>query len=450
MKKERLLVPWLRAGVAAALLAAIPAGLSAEAEDAAAAASRVVLVHKINVTGFGTWTGLRLGDLDGDGRLDMVIAQHRAQNITCLTALDAAGKQLWRVGQPDAGGFRAGSDLPVQVYDIDHDGQSEVVYIREGKLMVADGMTGKLEKEGPLPAAKANDCIAFANFSGRAHPQDILVKTRYTQVWALDRDLKLLWTHKGNTGHYCWPHDFDGDGKDELACGFSLLGHDGTKLWEAKLPGHSDAVAIGDVDGNPDNGAEIALACCGGNTFALLGQDGKLRWKHPCGHSQHIIIGDFRPGLPGKEAAALDRGRDRSAKGVDALILYSCDGKQLWREKRTDKGPNRWLTIITTVSHWDGRKGDLILGYRRGGSICPTLYDGHGRLVATFPFPHPENQHFAQHADMFGDAREEIVVWNEKWIHIYANAAPYASKAKPDRRTPSKRLYNYTAYIGMP
>jgi hypothetical protein len=132
------------------------------------------------------------------------------------------------------------------------------------------------------------------------------------------------------------------------------------------------------------------------------------------------------------------------------LLLYSSDGEQLWRETRADAGPNRWLTIITTVSNWDGREGDLILAHRRGGSICPTLYDGRGRPVAVFPFPHPERQHFAQHADLFGDDREEIVVWNESQIHIYTNRAPYDSKARPDRRKPSKRLYNYTAYIGMP
>ena len=438
-----------RASVIGIALAILLQGAAA-GRGGAVPGSKVVLAHQTDTTGFGTWTGLRLGDLDGDGRLDIVVAQNRAQNITCVTALDVTGKQLWRIGQPHAGGHRAGSDVPVQIYDIDGDGHSEVVYIADGKLTIADGKTGKLEREGPLPAANANDCIAFANFSGRAQPQDIVVKTRYSQVWALDRNLNVLWTHRGNTGHYPWPHDFDADGKDELACGFALLGHDGAKLWEAKLPGHADAVAIGDVDGNPANGAELALACCGGNTFALLGRDGTVRWKHPCGHSQHIIIGDFRPELPGKEVAALDRGRDRSAKGTDALLLYAGDGKQLWREERTDDGPNRWLTIITTVGNWDGRKDDLILAHRRGGSICPTLYDGHGRPVATFPLPHPERQHFAQHADMFGDGREEIVVWNETRIRIYTNGAPYTGKTKPDRRGPNKRLYNYTAYIGMP
>ncbi|MFW6164061.1 MAG: PQQ-binding-like beta-propeller repeat protein [Planctomycetota bacterium] len=435
-----------------ALLAGLMLSWCAGASQAGSdpAPGKAVLAHRIDTAGFGTWTGLRLGDLDGDRRRDIVVAQNRSQNITCVTALDVTGKQLWRVGQPHAGGHRAGSDVPVQVYDLDQDGQNEVVYIAEGKVKIVDGKTGRLEREGPLPAPKANDSIAFADFSGRDQPQDIVVKTRYSQVWALGRNLDVLWTHKGNTGHYPWPHDFDGDGRDELACGFALLGPDGRKLWEAGLPGHADAVAVGNVDGDPDNGDEIALACCGGNTFALLGRDGRIRWKHPCGHSQHIIIGDFRPDLPGQELAALDRGNDRSASGVDAIILYAADGTQLWREKRMDDGPNRWLTIITTVRNWDASKGDLILAHRRGGSTCPTLYDGHGRPVATFPFPHPERQHFAQHGDLFGDGREEIVVWNEKRIHIYTNGAPHTAKAEPHRGRPNKRLYNYTAYIGMP
>lgn len=409
-----------------------------------------VLAHQIDVSGFGTWTGLRLGNLDGDERLDIVVAQNRSQNITCVTALDLTGKKLWRLGQPDADSYRASFDVPVQIYDIDGDGQSEVLYIADGRLKIANGKTGQLEREGALPTANANDCIAVANFSGGKHPREIVVKTRYDQVWALDLDFNVLWSHKGNTGHYCWPHDFDGDGKDELICGYTLLDHDGTKLWEAPLPGHSDGVVVGEIDGKTANGEEIALACCGGNTFALLGQNGQIRWKHPCGHSQHIIAGDFRPDLPGLELAALDRGNDRSAKGVDALLLYACDGKQLWREERTDSGPRRWLTVITTVRRWDNREADLILGYRRGGSIPPTLYDGHGRAVTTFPFPHPERQHYAQHADMFGDAREEVVVWNQNVIHVYTNGAPGGSEAVSDRSTPDKRLYNYTHYIGMP
>jgi len=412
--------------------------------------NNVALVKKLDVTDFGVWSGLRMGDLNGDNRLDIVLAQNRGQSVTCLTAIDIDGKILWQVGQPNPGNHKTSFDLPVQIYDIDQDGTNEVICVMGDKLKILNGKNGALEKEAPLPAKDARDCIVIANFSGNAQPQDILIKNRYKNVWALDRNLKVMWSHAGNTGHYPWPYDFDGDGHDELMCGYTLLNHDGTKKWEAKLPGHSDGVAISNVDGDAANTKEIALACCGGNTFALLNDKGEVLWRHPCGHSQHIIVGDFRRDSPGKEVCGLDRGNNRSASGVDAMILYSTDGKQLWREKRTDTGKNRWTSLITMVPAWDDRPGDLILAYRRGGTTPPTLYDGYGRTVAVFPFPNPEAQHFAQHADICGDEREEIVVWNEKHVYIHGNGAASSDSKTPKRRPQTKRLYNYTHYIGMP
>ena len=102
------------------------------------------------------------------------------------------------------------------------------------------------------------------------------------------------------------------------------------------------------------------------------------------------------------------------------------------------------------VENWDGRPGDYVLGYRRG-AISPTLYDGYGKPVATFPIPDPERMsHFAQHADMCGDDREEIVVYDEDAIYIYKNDAVYVNAKYPQKRPQTKRLYNYTTYLGMP
>ena len=420
------------------------------AAEKAAARGKVALVKKLNVKGFSSECGLRLGDLDGDNRLDIVLAQHRSQSITCITAINIDGKILWRIGRPKPDNYRASEDLPVQIYDIDRDGANEVICAMGGKLKIFSGRDGVLEKETPLPEKDASDSIAIANFSGNAHPRDIVIKNRYKKIWAIDRNLKVMWSHAGNTGHHPWPCDFDGDGRDELMCGYTLLNPDGTKKWEAKLPGHSDAVAIGNVDGDAANTKEIALATCGGNTFALLNDKGKVLWRHPCGHSQHMIIGDFRPNLPGKEVCALDRGNDRSDSGVDAMIMYSAGGKQLWREKRTDRGKNRWISEITMVANWDTRPGDLILAYQRGGATHPALYDGHGRTVAVFPLPNPKDQNYAQHADICGDDREEILLWNAKEIYIYRNAQENPAPKTPKSRPQTKRLYNYTHYKGMP
>jgi len=436
-------------------IAVVPAVQAEEADragesDRAAPRGNVVLLHRIDMEPFGPCRDLRLGDLEGDGRLDLLVVQNHGQEIRRLIALDLTGKVLWRVGDRPVGA-PASSDVAVQIHDLDGDGRNNVVYVGEGRIRVLEGKTGKTLREAPLPAARANDCLAFADFAGSGHAGNVVVKDRYRQVWALNEEFEVLWTWSGNPGHYCWPHDVDGDGRDELIAGYTLLGPDGKELWSVDLPGHADAVAVADVDGNTENGPEIAYATCGGNVFALAGADGTIRWKHPCRHSQHVVLGDFRSDLPGREMAAVDRGNDRSASGVDTMLLYSAGGEELWREQRTDPGEHRWLTIITTVRNWDGKDHDLILGYRRGGSTYPTLYDGHGDPVATFPIPPPEMRSYAQHADVAGDAREEIVVWNEGEIRVYGNGdPPPAGIARPASRPNGKRLYNYTYYIGMP
>ena len=67
-----------------------------------------------------------------------------------------------------------------------------------------------------------------------------------------------------------------------------------------------------------------------------------------------------------------------------------------------------------------------------------------------FPFPNPKAQNYAQHADICGDDREEILIWNAKRIYIYENAQENAAPKIPKTRPQTKRLYNYTHYKGMP
>ncbi len=406
-----------------------------------------VLLHEIDLRAWGGAHDLRLGDLNGDGRLDLLIIQVDHQDIRRLIAMARTGRELWRV-EHGPSGRSPHSDVPVQIHDWDNDGRFEVIYAVGGKLRVLDGSTGRLQREGPLPVPRANDCIAFADFAGRGHAGQIVVKDRYRQVWALDHDFSVLWTHQGNPGHYCWPHDFTGEGRDALVAGFTLLGPDGVPLWEADLPRHADAVAVGDVTG--DGRDEIAVANCG-ELVVLLDDEGNELWRHTVDHAQHVILGNFLPDLPGLQVAALDRGTDRSASGTDAILLLDAGGELLWREERTDPGTQRWVSIISTVSGWDDRPEDLIFGFRRGGATPPTLYDGRGRVVAAFPLPNLKASNRAQHADILGDGWTEVVVWNRDWLGVYANAKkPPAADPPPRPRKPEKRLYNYTHYIGMP
>ena len=80
------------------------------------------------------------------------------------------------------------------------------------------------------------DCITFCNLTGNTRPTDVLVKTRYTQIWAYNRDGKQLWTSKNpagcQTAHQVRPMDVDGDRKDELVVGYAMLNADGSSRWD--------------------------------------------------------------------------------------------------------------------------------------------------------------------------------------------------------------------------
>lgn len=179
--------------------------------------SRVALVKKLAIADYGIskCSDMRLGDLDGDNQLDMLLVQNQGQSIASLTAIDITGRKLWETGKPDAGDCKKKFDVPVQIYDIDQDGVNEVICVMGDKLTILSGRDGAVEKELPLPAKDARDCIAFANFSGNAQPRELVLKSRHKKVWVFDKNFEVMWGYTGETGHYTWPHDFDGDGRDD-------------------------------------------------------------------------------------------------------------------------------------------------------------------------------------------------------------------------------------------
>ena len=62
----------------------------------------------------------------------------------------------------------------------------------------------------------SGDSIAFLNLSGGKHATEILLKDRYKHFWVFDKSLKLLWTGSGQTGHFPYPYDINGDGRSDV------------------------------------------------------------------------------------------------------------------------------------------------------------------------------------------------------------------------------------------
>ena len=97
----------------------------------------------------GQW--LVSGDLDNDGELEFVTARNHSQAVTAMSAYKLDGTLLWKWGQARAGRSKIGYDVPAQIYDVDGDGNNEVILSEPGSLVVLDGLSGKEKMRFPLP-----------------------------------------------------------------------------------------------------------------------------------------------------------------------------------------------------------------------------------------------------------------------------------------------------------
>ncbi|CAM3377826.1 hypothetical protein [Marinicrinis lubricantis] len=413
-----------------------------------------VLLQKIDISKAGLRTKMLLGDINGDGRMELVMVQadggiddrYVPHQVQCLTAYDLEGTLLWQVGTPDPNAGGPGSDYPAQIYDWDHDGNNEILCVMNKRFLVLDGRTGQTKQSFGLPGEHAHDCILIANVSGNSHPQDIILKDRYRKLWVMDHQFNVLWTHEGNTGHFPWVYDIDGDGHDEVMAGYDLLDHDGTKLWSCSdLDDHADCIWFGKVDGPASDEVRIVV---GGSVTVMYDVRGHEIWRYEDSiESQHIALGKFRDDLPGLQIAGLDRivrgdtGGTFSQSGKDGLFLLDAKGNEVWKEDRQTPG---WLTIIETLRHWDRGSLDYILAYRRGGGVHPTLYDGHMNPVLTFPV-----DGYTAHADLTGCGFEHVIIYDADSAYIFGHEKMTLEARKPGHSlAQSKRLYSSTLYPG--
>jgi len=422
------------------------------------------LVSRIDVKDFGAET-LRIGDLNGDGGPDLLFVQsvYGTREITCLTATTIFGEVLWQSGTASVANGRIYSDLPVQIYDWDADGRNEVLYVRQARyadppyaggarerasryegnatMVILDGRSGKEKGQFALPAP-ADDCFLFADLTGRGRRADLVVKDRYWNMWGVSHDGQTLWHWAGSVGHFPAIADVDGDGKDEVFVGFALIDDNGEVLFESDPQGaHQDACCIV----RPADGKYRLLFGNGG--IHCLATDGHPLWHHPLGEAQHVVAGRFRNDSE-LQFAVVDRTpvpthrRDSSAWAI--LYLYDLNGKEIWRRQQ-EKGA--WC-IATVRVDWIGHDApDGVFVYGQGEGRPAVIYDGEGKIVDEFPMVYsPElapadrpADFYGLAADVWGDSRDEVLLFNSRSACIYTNARPAAIPT----------LYNETLYPGM-
>jgi rhamnogalacturonan endolyase len=425
---------------------------------------------------FGAGRNVRFGDLDGDGQLDMLIAQNIPRvrgdafdHISALTAVTLDGRVIWQSGRPDPRNGLLTNDTPFQIHDVDGDGQNDVLLIRDFKLQLLDGRNGNVKKSVVMPRMKDNapsrpyeiysgDSIIFANLTGKPGRRDFILKDRYRHIWAFSRDLRLLWEGDEDTGHFPYPVDIDGDGKDELFVGHGMWTPNGKQLWShaGKLKDHVDAVAVGNFTDNPKNPPRVYWATSD-EGFIMLDLKGNILKHTIVGHTQTAAIGKFLPELPGLQMMTTNFWRN---PGI--VSVFDADGNLVKQGEPIHTGS------VTLPVNWrgDGQEFVLLSGnINEGGMI-----DGQLRRVVMFPDDgHPDLTSAV--LDLTGDPRDEVVLWDEASVWIYTQDTPFGDKSakadasakaaapggdkKPARiyapiRNPHYNDSNYRAHVSLP
>lgn len=413
------------------------------------------LWKKFDTPGFGAGRNVRFGDLDGDGQTDLLIAQNipRVRGdafdaISCLTAVSLDGKVLWQSGRPDPRNGLLTNDTPFQIHDVDGDGKNDVALVRDFKLQILEGATGRVRRWTWMPKAPgaserpyervAGDSLAFVNVSGDPARREILVKDRYQHFWVFNNRLELLWKGQGQVGHFPFPSDVDGDGRDEIAIGYALWDDDGRLLWshDRELKDHSDAIAVANL--SPDGKAEPRVYSSGSDEGLLIFDlRGKLLKQVRVGHNQSPSIGDFRPDLPGLEYFSIN-----FWKNPGIVTLFDRDGGVLAQGEPVHTGS----PMLPVNWRGDGEEFVLLSGNPREGGML----DGRLRRVVMFPEDgHPDLA--ANVLDLTGDARDEVVLWDQQRVWIYTQDRPFrGARIYAPRRSPDYNESNYRTAVSLP
>jgi rhamnogalacturonan endolyase len=428
-----------------------------ELEQLRAGNPRPQLWRQFETKGYGTGRNVRFGDLDGDGRLDMLFAQQVPKvrgdafdQISCLTAVTLEGKILWQQGRPNPKNDLLTNDTPFQIHDLDGDGRTEVALARDFQLQVLDGRTGKQLRSAWLPQMSPEikdrpyelnngDSLLFVDASGDGAPRDILVKDRYRGFWIFNRDLKLVSEGLGQTGHYPFPIDTNGDRRQEFLIGYSLWELDGKRRWshDTALRDHADAIAIGNFSGRPDATPRAYVDGSDEGFLVFDVADGKILKHVRLGHAQTQSVGRYRLDLPGLQILIANFWRN---PGI--VTLLDPDGNILKQDE-----------MIPGSSHlepvnWrgDGQEFALLSGnIREGGMI-----DGELRRVVMFPDDgHPDLASAVR--DVTGDKRDEIILWDQTRVWIYTQDRPFTgSRIYAPVRNPHYNDSNYRASVSLP
>ena len=408
-------------------------------------------IKKINLGNFGSGRQLRIARVDN--KVIFILAQHQKRmirdsfaHLSSMTAFDIDGNVLWRIGEanPIFDNTFISCDLPFQIADINNDGKLEVIYARNFMVHIIDLLTGKELKSMKTPVIKGDplvknepfyrlnvDAIRVADFEGLGYKGDFIIKDRYQNVWAYDKDMKLLWRyHHKNTGHFPYICDFNNDGYDEMFVGYDMVNHKGEIVFSLPMNSdHTDEIIYAPLDGKNDY--KLVLAS-GNEGVNIINLDGSIYKHYEIGHAQRISVAKYDNNMEGLQICAT------AFWGSDGIVCsYDKDLNLKHQIEVETKG-----TIVSPVCY-DGINNLILLHTGIDGGLVDFELD---RVVL---FPNDSHPTLSTEVfDIDGDGIDEIITWdlNEMWIY----KAESFIEPKKSKKYPHDSFSNYRGEYIIP
>lgn len=239
-------------------------------------------------------------------------------------------------------------------------------------------------------------------------------KTKYTPSAPPTDNKNGSRTAYGNGNHNLTCGDVDGDGCDEIIWGGAGIDHDG-KLMYATGNSHGDAMHLSDFDPTTPGMEVFTVHESGGGWDMHEAATGKII------HSHHPGSGD-------------------NGRGVAADIDPAHEGAEFW--SASTRSPRNAITGETVISaapsmnfrmYWDGDLQDELLDGNKltkwnGSSFAGGLVNGSDfNKFASSSHCNSTKATPCLLADLFGDWREELVLWdgsNPSKINIFTTNEP--------------------------
>jgi hypothetical protein len=383
------------------------------------------------------------GDVDGDREIEIVSAQNfNAQDdhfTSSLAVQKLDGNVLWRWGDPQLGRRELHHDVACQIHDLDNDGTNEVIVAADRQVVILAGRSGKPLSAFPIEQ-RASDCVVFADLSGKGWPSEILVKTRYGQIWAYSAEGRPLWTVEDpggyRTAHQPFPVDLDGDGCDEILAGYAALNADGSVRWVFQAEqgrrngGHADCWRVVRLAERPEE-TRLVMTMCGGNALVMTDGEGQLVWRVTGQHYESVDVGEIRKDVPGLELVV---DIDHLPAPPKPLCVFDERGSLLG-QINTD------YTRHHILVDWNGD------GLQEFGSALPRgLFDGHGHRLCSFVVGEGERPMLMAAVDLTGQGAHDVLLTTmqegDYKVYLYRND----NRAPSTQRRPAGTGTNFTLY----